>query len=532
MKQKINLRTQMTALVFIVVILAVTTTFVMIGIETSNNIKSQERDRVLQTAKLIAVDPVVVKATDEEDSATLQKFTTQAMGITDADFVVVMNMDSIRLSHPDPDLIGKRFAGGDETPAIQGKEFVSKAKGTLGLSLRAFAPVYNEQGDQIGVVAVGITMNELNEIIRNNRLPLYLATILSLFIGLIGAVLLARKIKQIMHGMEPDEIAALLSERSAMLESIKDGMLAVDTNGKIQMVNKEGKRLLQEMGIKGELKNRHVDDVLPVTKLHQVIAWNKPLIGRQVEHNGLTLVMNEIPIQIKGKTEGAIATFLDRTEYNHLNEKLTDTMLYADALRAQTHDFMNKLHVILGLLELEDYDQLERYVKNVAGKERSATIAMIHHLKNPILAGFLLGKKSYMAENGVQLEVDCRDTIPNTSEKMNQMLITILGNLMNNAVDAVDQQPEKRVQLSMKYNDGQLFLELTDTGKGISKEQQERIFTQGFSTKGNDRGFGLYQVEDYVHKLGGYLVLTSEPGEGTTFSVQLPYDIQEDVTND
>ncbi|QXE00705.1 DcuS/MalK family sensor histidine kinase [Terribacillus sp. DMT04] len=532
MKQKIKLRTQMTALVFVVVILAVTTTFIMIGIETSQNIKSQERAQVLQTAKLMAVDPSVVQAADQQDSEMLQQFTQQAMQITNADFVVVMNMDGIRLSHPDPDKIGDPFVGGDEKSALAGEESVSKGKGTLGLSLRAFSPIYNEQGEQVGVVAVGITMNELNEIIRSNRMPLYLATVLSLLIGLIGAVLLARKIKQIMHGMEPDEIAALLSERIAMLESIKDGMVAVDTKGKIQMVNKEAKRLLEEMGISGELKGRQVDDVLPVTKLHQVIAWNKPIIGRQVEHNGLALVMNEIPIQLKGNTAGAIATFIDRTEYNHLNEKLTDTMLYADALRAQTHDFMNKLHVILGLLELEDYDQLERYVKNVAGKERSATIAMIHYLKNPILAGFLLGKKSYMAENGVQLEVDCSDTIPNTSEKTNQMLITILGNLMNNAVDAVDQQPEKRVQLSMKFSDGQLFLELTDTGKGISQEQQETIFKQGVSTKGSDRGFGLYQVEDYVQKLGGYLVLTSELGEGTTFSLQLPYDIQEDAIND
>lgn len=502
----------------------------MIGSETARNIREQEQTIALQTAQLVAESPLTVYAFESGTYKELQDYTLRVQKITKTDFVVVMDMNSIRKTHPDPHKIGKKFAGGDENEALKGHQHISTAKGTLGESQRAFVPVYNEKGKQLGAVAVGITLNEIQEIINRSLRPLYTVIVLSICAGIIGAVIVARKVKTIMFGMEPYEIATLLNERSAMLESTKEGILAVDQSGSIKLANAEAKRLFKKMGINESPIDQDVSTLLPNSRLKQVIETKKPLNDRDVRINGLELVFNEVPIHLKkGNIVGAIATFRDKTEVKHLAEQLSGVKMYANALRAQSHEFMNKLHVILGLVQLKNYDELGNYIKDIAIYQQSETSEIINHIKNSVLAGFLLGKQSYIREQGASLEVNCSTTIPNTANtEVIHDLITVIGNLLNNALDAVSASDKKNISISFRYHDGQLDIEVTDTGIGISEEDQRKMFEQGFSTKGSNRGFGLYFVEQSLENLNGHIIVTSEKNEGTTFSLRIPYEPKEE----
>ncbi|ATH92958.1 histidine kinase [Bacillus glycinifermentans] len=530
MKKTLTLQTRLTIFVCVVVFISLLITFFMIGSETARNIREQEQAIALQTAQLVAESPLTAHALESGTYKELQDYTLRVQKITKTDFVVVMDMNSIRKTHPDPHKIGKKFAGGDENEALKGHQHISTAKGTLGESKRAFVPVYNEKGKQLGAVAVGITLNEIQEIINRSLRPLYTVIVLSICAGIIGAVIVARKVKTIMFGMEPYEIATLLNERSAMLESTKEGILAVDQNGRIKLANAEAKRLFKKMGINESPIDQDVSTLLPNSRLKQVIETKKPLNDRDVRINGLELVFNEVPIHLKkGNIVGAIATFRDKTEVKHLAEQLSGVKMYANALRAQSHEFMNKLHVILGLVQLKNYDELGNYIKDIAIYQQSETSEIINHIKNSVLAGFLLGKQSYIREQGASLEVDCSTTIPNTANtEVIHDLITVIGNLLNNALDAVSASDKKNISISFRYHDGQLDIEVTDTGIGISEEDQRKMFEQGFSTKGSNRGFGLYFVEQSLENLNGHIIVTSEKNEGTTFSLRIPYEPKEE----
>ncbi|MCY8825244.1 malate sensor histidine kinase MalK [Bacillus atrophaeus] len=529
MKKTLKLQTRLTIFVCIVVLIALFITFFTIGAQTSRSIREQEKSTALQTAEMVADAPIVPDSLENGKDRELREYTSQVQKITSTEFVVVMDMNGIRKTHPNPDKIGKRFTGGDETKALKGHVHISTASGTLGKSMRAFVPVYNKDGKQVGAVAVGITINEIDEIISHSLRPLYFIICVSIFVGVIGAVIVARTVKNIMYGLEPYEIATLLQERSAMLESTKEGILAVDESGKIKLANAEAKRLFIKMGILVNPIDQDVNAVLPKSRLKQVIETKKPLQDRDIRINGLELVFNEVPIQLKGQTVGAIATFRDKTEVKHLAEQLSGVKMYANALRAQSHEFMNKLHVILGLVQLKEYDDLGDYIKDIAIQQKSETSEIINDVKSSVLAGFLLGKQSYIREQGADLDIQCDNVIPNAADpSVVHELITIIGNLLNNALDAVSNRPKKQISMSMRYHEKQLHIEISDTGSGLSAEDQTKIFEQGYSTKGKNRGFGLYFTQQSMENLKGQMIITSEKNEGTTFSLRIPYESKEE----
>lgn len=530
MKKTLKLQTRLTIFVCIVVLIALCITFFTISVQTANRVKEEERTTALRTAKLVAETPSVARALETKKGLKeLRDFTLDVQHTTGTEFVVVMDMNRIRLTHPNPNKIGKKFTGGDEAPAIRGHVHTSTAAGTLGKSMRAFVPVYGKDKKQVGVVSVGISLNKIQEVVSQSLRPLYFIICVSIFVGIVGAVIVARTVKNIMYGLEPYEIATLLEERSAMLESTKEGILAVDALGKIKLANAEAKRLFIKMGIPTNPVDQDVNDILPKSRLKQVIDTKKPLQDRDVRINGLELVFNEVPIHLKGQTVGAIATFRDKTEVKHLAEQLSGVKMYANALRAQSHEFMNKLHVILGLVQLKEYDDLGTYIKDIAIQQKTETSEIINDVKSPVLAGFLLGKQSYIREQGADLDIQLNGMIPNAADPaVIHELITIIGNLLNNALDAVAQMPKKNITFSMRFQEHQLDIDITDTGAGMSAEDQAHIFEQGYSTKGTNRGFGLYFTQQSVENLKGHMIVTSEKNEGTTFSLRIPYEPKEE----
>lgn len=527
-KPRFRLQTTITLLVCGVVALALFVTDLLISQEIGNTTKTNQSEKAMNIARMTAHSPLVIEALEHQRSVQeIQNYTNEITKTTNVEFIVVLDMKGIRKSHPNPEKIGERFVGGDEGPVLHGHEHISTAKGTLGYSLRAFTPIFSSNGKQIGAVAVGISLDKVKHDVENSKKVIYLAVIFGILIGVIGAVILARKIKKSMFGLEPFEIGKLLEERSAMLQSTKEGILAVDQDARITLINNEALRLLKEAGIKENPAGSLVDKFIPQLHIKHVLETGKPRLNEEIDLSGITLLTNQLPIKVGNEMVGAITTFRNKTEINKLAEELTGVTLYAEALRAQSHEFMNKLHVILGLVHLKRYEKLAEYIDQISVYLQNEVGYIVSKIKDPALAGFILGKMSYARELGAELSFTGESVLPEpASPEATHELITIIGNLIDNALEAFTDQENKQVTVHFDYYDQEMFIEVADNGPGMDEELTEKIFFKGVSTKGTDRGIGLFLVKRSVEKLHGHLELSTTLGEGTRFTLTFPYPIK------
>lgn len=526
-RRRFSLQTTITLLVCSVVALALFVTDLLISGEVGNTTQKYQAEKASNIARMTAHSPIVMEAlSGQRDERDIQKYASEMTKITNVEFIVVMNMKGIRKSHPHPDQIGQRFVGGDEGPVLHGHEHTSTAKGTLGYSLRAFTPVYSGSGKQIGAIAVGISLDKVNQDVRNSKKVIYLAVIFGFIIGIIGAIILAKKIKKSMFGLEPFEIGKLLEERNAMLQSTKEGILAVDQEARITLVNNEALRLFEEAGIKDNPVGRSVEEYIPHLHLKNLLETGSPRINEEIDLSGITLLSNQLPISVGNQIVGAITTFRDKTEMNQLAEELTGVKLYAEALRAQSHEFMNKLHVVLGLVHLQRYEKLADYVNQISCHLQTEVGYIFSKIKDPVLTGFILGKMSYSREFGVELSFTAEGILPEPIKpEVTHELITILGNLVDNALEALTKQENKKLSVHFEYDENELLIEVADNGPGMRREIVNDVFTKGFSTKGNDRGIGLFLVNRSLKKLHGDMELVTKTGKGTRFILTIPYQM-------
>ncbi|WP_201745047.1 DcuS/MalK family sensor histidine kinase [Aidingimonas lacisalsi] len=442
----------------------------------------------------------------------------------DVDFMVVMDKQGIRLTHPNPKRIGEPFVGGDESAALAGDHYASRSQGTLGTSIRGFAPVYDDNGETIGAVAVGVTLDSLTSLIADNRQRVVLGVLALMALGIVAASLLASFIKRVLLGLEPDQIARLVREHRALLESVHEGILAIDAHQRLTLVNPAAQRLLVQAGIAIPVPGHHVEECLPGTGLVDVLISGRQILDREVTFNGRVVIANRVPILEGGHVVGALATLREQSEVQRLAEELTGVRRYAEALRAASHEFKNRLHVILGLVQRRDLTSLRQYLGELSDQHRLDDEGIATRLRDPVLAGFLLGKRSEASERGILCEVDIETPLPPPVDTdLTHTLVTVIGNLLENAFEALDDQQRRRVRLTLSLDESVLSLQVEDTGKGIATAEQERILERDVSSKGEGRGLGLALVQDRLDAREGRLSLYSAPGRGTLVEVELPY---------
>ena len=529
-KGKLSLQAVIIIFVCIVVALSLGITDFIISKRITSSVEETEKEKALNVAKMVSLSPQVIGALEgKANKKNVQVFSNQIRKKTNVNFVVVMDMKGIRLSHPEPEKIGKHFTGGDEGPVLKGKEYVSISKGTLGRSMRAFTPIKNSQGKQVGAVAVGISLESVTKAVHKGRMGMVIGTVIGILIGVVGAVGLARYLKRILLGLEPFAIARLLEERSSMLQSVREGIIAIDQEGNITLVNRAASTLLKKAGIEGNPIGMNVEEYLPETRLTRIIKSGESEMDQEQNLHGVTILVNRVPVIVGNQPVGAIATFRDKTEVQVLAEQLTGVRNYADALRAQAHEFMNKLHVILGLVRTEQYDTLANYVSETVNHRETEVGFVTKKVQDPVLAGFLIGKLSFARESGALLSFECANKLPKpANSEITHELITIIGNLVDNAMEAIADNPIKKVELKLDYAEDILTVEVKDTGMGMTKSLQNKILDKGFSTKGDNRGFGLYLLAQAIERLEGDLIISSKPGKGTNFGVYIPYKAEDE----
>lgn len=526
---RFKLSTVIIFFVCLVVLVSLMITDLLISNTVSENIRKHQEEKARMVSRSIATSTIIIKALEgDQKSMEIQEYTKSIQAATDMMFIVVMDMNGIRKSHPNPEQIGKHFVGGDEKEALKGKEYVSSSNGTLGESLRAFTPIYNTTGDQIGVVAVGIALESVEAALGKSNRSILTVTILGLLVGIIGAVLLARYIKRILFGLEPFAIAKIFVERSTMLQSVHEGIIAVDNEQTITLVNRSARQIFKKAGLSKDPVGMKIYEYLPSTKLDPVLEKGKPELDEEQMINGVSILVNSVPLFVNGEVVGAISTFRDMTEVKQLAEQLTGVKTYAEALRSQSHEFMNRLHVILGMVQMKCYDELSEYIRAIVGHHNQELGNIAQHIKDPALAGFLMGKLSYAREEQVELNIDVHTVIPQPANpKMTHELITIFGNLIDNAIEAMADSIDKTLDVTFHYSERSLTMEVLDSGPGIPDEIQKSVLEKGYSTKGANRGYGLYLVTKSIENLGGEMIIDSKSLLGTEIHITIPYEIEE-----
>jgi len=517
-----------TRIILLVCLLVLTLTLVAGGVYTSmidDVLEEQIGKRALQVAKSVSHIPTVKKhILKQKPDGTLQKLADKIRQETGAEFIVIGNRDSIRFSHPKLDRLGKKMVGGDNSPALdQGEAYISQAVGTLGPSIRGKAPIFSDNDEVIGIVSVGYLLEDVKEIVHNHQARVGTLVGILMLVGVVGAVSISGRFKKAIFGLEPEQIAQLFTERATIIESIREGIVAIDRNAKVSVINQQAADHLNLKSTEDAI-GKQIREVLPGAKLTRILSGGEQRSDDELIIGDKAMIINTVPMLSNGQINGAVASFRSKDEIDILAKQLSQVKEYSELLRAQTHEYSNKLHTIAGLIQIgHDKEALDLISKESAGYQ--GLIAFLAKaVPYPVLAAFIIGKYNHAQELHIDFQIDPDSLLVDVPTDLSrEKVLTILGNLVDNAFDAAlknDRPPLVKLSLSDSGND--LVFEVEDSGAGVAAEITEKIFIKGFSTKHMDRGQGLYLVKNALDNLNGEITFSDSSLGGALFSVFIP----------
>lgn len=521
-----RLSTQLLLLQLAIILLTVGVGTVVLYLHSRNGIAKRASVESLAIARTVATDHRVVTAVTRPDGARIiDPIAERIRRATGASFVVVANRRGIRMSHPNPKLIGKSLLhdpGENPASVFAGKTFVGEQPGSLGRSMRAKVPIRNAQGRVVGLVSVGVLETAITDEFQDSLPVVLIPLLVALTLAVAGAFLLARRVKRQTFGLEPDEIAALLEHREAMLHGVREGAITLDPAGRITLINDEAQRLL---GIGADAIGWGVENVVPEGRIRDVLAGRVSGQDEVVVVGERVLVANRMPVEVRGRPIGAVVTLRDRTELDALSRELHDVRELADALRAQEHDFQHRLHVISGLIELGRYDDAVQEINRSSLLHQELAASLVDRVGDPILAALLLGKAAVASEHGVTLDVHASE-LPKEIDDV-RSLVAILGNLIDNALESASGGGGGggHVDVALRVEGAELVIAIHDSGPGVDPALTEEIFRDGFTTKlarggQHKRGLGLALVSQEVRRRHGTIQV--ENVDGARFTVRMP----------
>ncbi|WP_300683178.1 ATP-binding protein [Nocardioides sp.] len=420
-------------------------------------------------------------------------------------YVVVTDVDGIRLSHPTVANIGKPVSTSPEE-ALQGREVVTVERGTLGMSARGKVPLRAPDGAVVGEVSVGISMAAVASRTWDMVVALGLVAAGVLALGVLGAFTLGRRLRLTTLGLQPDEMADLVREHAAVLGGVRDGLLAVDRGGRITVANAEAERLVGCALTRG---TPAVDADLPPAVLD--------LLERPVAPSGAAVVLDDrvvlayrVEVVREGRDLGRVLILRDRSDLDQAARELEATRALTDALRAQAHEHHNRIHALGGLLHLGHVAEATSYVDELAFGS-----TWIAGIDDPYLAGLVAAKAAAASEAGVALEVSPTSYVDGTLLAPLDV-VTVLANLLDNATVAAARGARRpaKVETTLVSDGADLVMQVADSGDGISPEVAERIFAHGFTTTAvaaADHGIGLALARHTARSHQGDITLV-DPG--------------------
>ncbi|CAM3489302.1 ATP-binding protein [Nocardioides zeicaulis] len=500
-----------------VVVVLVVTAVALASWDARRDLRSAARDQATAVARSVADSPFVREEVRSPDpTAALQPFAEEVRVDTDTDFVVVMDTDRVRWTHPDPAQIGRRFVGGIGG-ALQGRVFTEEYAGTLGPSVRAVVPVVVDDR-VVALVAVGITVDRIDQRLRDDLPGIALAAAATLLAGLLGAWLIARRLRRQTHGLGEREITRMYEYYRAVLGAVREGLLLVDSDLRVQLVNEEAERLL---ALPADVEGRPLSELgLPpglvaAVERRTTVADETYVLGQQV------LVLSTSPAYWDQDEVGAVVTVRDRTELQAVTGELDLVRGLTESLRAQNHEAANRLHTVVSLVEMGRPEQAVEFATDELQVAQDLADELVSAVEEPVLAALLLGKTAQAAERGITLDID--GELPARLPVGGRDLVALVGNLVDNAFDAVAETRalrRQRVRVALAGDADHLRIEVDDSGPGVALDDRQRVLDRGWSSKADEgRGLGLAIVSQVVARHGGHLELADSPLGGARFAL-------------
>ncbi|MGW0415438.1 ATP-binding protein [Streptomyces collinus] len=497
--------------------------FVLFAFAQRTELDRSYEQRALAIAKSTAADPQIRQAMEDGGGSgdVVQTVAERIRRASGASYVVVLDLNGIRHSHPIPALIGEPVA--EPIVVKDGRPHVGADQGATGRSANGKAPLHGPSGALVGEVSVGIPEHDvLGELWR--ELPTFgVYAAIATAIGAAAAYLLARRLKRTTFGLELEEIAGLLQDREAMLHGIREGVVAFAPDGRITVVNDEARRLL---GLGAPLGSR-LEEVLPDGRLRRTLDGTLTGADLSVLTDDHCLVVNRMPVTLHGRELGAVVTVRDRTELIGLLRELDSVRGLTNALRAQQHEFTNRMHTLAGLLDIGEHESAYEYAIETARSGQALTEAVRRNIGHPLMVGLIVAKTTVAAERGVRIVLTDDSALGDDPPHLRRLL-TIVGNLLDNAIDATAGAPSgdggRRILLTLTEGDELIVVRVADNGPGIAPGTAQSIFEDGWSTRPERgtarRGLGLALVHRLVQGHGGSITVSEGPG--AVFTVALP----------
>lgn len=512
----------------LVFVLALTSTISwVLYLDAEDNTFDAASERMLAVATTFAEDPYVLEAVQTANpTELLQPFAAEVMEELSVDFVTIMDTDRTRYTHRNPSEIGGKYIGSIDQ-ALAGDPHVEVFTGTLGPSVRAIVPVFTEDDDVTALVSAGVTVDTVS-IARNAQLPLvWLIAAGALTAGTIVSLALSRHLRRATLGLGTEQLARMFVFYGSVLHSVRDGLVLTNLRGDLVLYNDQAANLLNlPPSVPGEPKPAADVGISP--SMRELLVSGRRVVDEIHVTDDRVLVVNQEPAVPASGTKplGTVTTIRDHTELESLSDEVQTMRTLTEALRAQTHEHANRLHTIVSLIELDRRADALEFATRDLQQSQQLTDEVVAAIDEPFITALLVGKAAQANERGLHLAVDVAGTLE-TRGMDPRDLVTIIGNLLDNAFDAAASSPERSVTLSihMSGDDADtVVIEVSDSGPGLNAAQLENVFTFGFSSKGaaGTRGLGLALVRQAVHRLGGTIAATNDGG--ARFSVRLPAD--------
>ncbi|HET9647821.1 MAG TPA: sensor histidine kinase [Microlunatus sp.] len=510
---------QILALQLLVVGVVVAVGLALAYLDASRDQREQAVQKVLAVATTTADSPQILRALRTPDpSSQLQPWAEGIRADTGTDFVVVMSPDGVRYTHPDPSQLGGRYRG-SIAEAQRGEVHVEEYTGTLGPSVRAVVPV-RDGGRIVALVSVGITTAAIERSLLPTLPTIALAAAIVLVVGALGAWAISRRLHRQTHGLGEREITRMFEYYDAVLHAVREGLVLLDRSGRIQLVNDEGRDLLglgddavgcqiSALGLPEPLVDSVQGEATAVDEIH--------LVGPRM------LVVNKTPAVWQGRTVGSVITLRDHTDLQAISGELDTAKGLADTLRSQNHEAANRLHTVVSLIEMGRTDDAVEFATRELEVAQRLTDRVVSAVDDPVLAAVLLGKSAQAQERGVEFRVDPESFVSDLTVDP-QSVVTMIGNLVDNALDAVTEtEPPRQVAVLVTGGADHFRLVVEDSGPGLTPEEARQAFRRGWSTKGTagglGRGIGLALVVQAVRRHGGTVSVDRSPLGGARFTI-------------
>lgn len=507
------------------IIAAVTTVLVLVlalfmSVTWYRSIQNQVAMDAMDQAIIIAENPEIKRNMVLENGYIAVNKAVENIHLkTGIQYLYIINSDGRYFANPLPDKLNEKYNPEElkmEMP--DSPEFYYEL--TKDAMVEGYSPIYTD-GIRSGTVVVGIFNGRVIQSMRGFAIQLLIFVFAAIGFGVLTAYGLSKNIKKSIYGLEPKEIAMLLKDKEIILENMGEGLMAVDDSAKVTLVNTKAKKLLGQENLKIGMCAHEIG----FYNYFNTLGDDKKEIEWRADA-ATVLKIEAIPLGISSVRSGFLYRIEDMSLIREKAEQLTNMKQLTEALRMQNHEFMNKLHTISGLIQLESYDEALGYIEQIS-ETRQAVITLLNDkIKVPVLSGLILAKYSKAAKHNIVLEIDGSSYLESLPVHLSEHEISsVLGNLLNNAIEALAGKRDGKIILSIYEQKREIVIKVKDNGPGVAGVSLDECLKKGFSTKGPDRGYGLDIVNEIIIQNGGRIIFVND--DGLSCTVSLPIELED-----